>query len=762
MEGRCIAVLSCCVEERADESGDNTSVATAFGLSVFGDVRDPCDDLELLDTPIETAEALGMLASSLGDNEFPVVAVCGLARTFYPLEKALENLFTLEVMARNQADMMTADAMDGKGRKLFRLWDCNDYCDYEYPDGSIESFEKCASSVVGGLQSTLDANGLYLYPSDFGTSAITKTSLVRLYAKRILGSLRYVNAHGAKMTVKNAYDRTCRQQFWKSCEEYRYAKACFAGGLTFVSADNACKVLEGVKCADVVSMHHAFINGRFFPVHFTKANMFVANTQAVRITSLSIDDVLSSYHDPISYYINAAVRFIGLRLKAGSVFERFHIGLVSQANFSDRISDVSEYGVNDRARLVDEDLRLHGFRCSGTGLQFAFGKLMAADDVTVFCDENELWNMSRVYEWDYMEVMGGYDSAKRIRPPDYVTLQSNMLYDKKREAKERAKSDASFADYYISNVKSMFNSIYGTQVQDVMKPDFAIEGDSLEVDASQVPTEYNFDELKPSNPNTLFNMGSRVSSAARMHLVIALETLYKGFSDEASIISGDTDSIYIQTSHSAFEIEECLEPLHRAAQEAISFTLRRCREEFPMQCADLSDVGAFKVDSEEEKHYEFACKTRAVQMGDGSVKVVAAGIPKLDGSSDYEGFVKRFAAEYGFDKTIPLCMGFNTYINKAISKAATVFIPKFGTETDGLPRTLHYEDESMTVGSDFKCEYRHSIMYMVGFLKRDDIDIGDTGLEQINGISRIIHKAENGTITVLESYDKETQCSSLQ
>lgn len=753
MSMRCVSALSCNVENRVDEYGNDISIVESFCVAFFGDVRDPFDDMQVFDDVESTVSCMCALSDSMGDD-CPIFACVNLALVLYPLASCLESMFDLEVMARNQADVMTLDALDCDGNRAFRLWDCKQFVNgCEEPDGSLESFENHVSAIVSGLRSVVDENSLFVSYKDLGVSVITRTSLVRIYAKRIIGNLRYTNSHGNKVTVRNAFDRTCKQEFFKFYDEYRYAKSSFNGGFTFVSAVNAGKVLGNTVCLDAVSMHHAFINGRFFPVKFSKADLYVANVQASRIVNISADEVLEYYHDPISYFFNACIRFIGLRLKPGSAFERFHIGLISQSRFSDRISDVSEFGINERARIVDEDMRKTGFVNTGTGLSFAFGKLMSAQDVRIFCDENELWNISRVYEWDFMEVLEAYDTAKRMRPPDYLTLQSNMLYDKKKAAKARCESNKGYENEYVSNVKSMFNSIYGTQVQDVMKPDFKMCDDSIDIDSSDIPTERNFDELKPDNPSTLFNFGSRVSSAARMHLVLAIEMLHNRFGDDVSIVSGDTDSIYVNTELDAKELEQCLEPLHEAAQRAIDFTLARCRREFPNQCCNVSDVGMFQADSKREKmHYEFACKTRIVQYGDGEVSVTAAGVPR---DSKYVSIVDKMIGTHGFAESVMFLMNYNLFMSKDVCSAVTVEIPRFGTSFDGKPKTLCYRDESMIMGSSFKPEYRHSIGYMLSVCGRRDVEVCDIGLEHVNGVFRAIMRDESGRIRLLECSDGE-------
>ena len=67
---------------------------------------------------------------------------------------------------------------------------------------------------------------------------------------------------------------------------------------------------------------------------------------------------------------------------------------------------------------------------------FAFGKLYRAREVRLHVCELEVWCIAQVYEWDGMEVEYGEATTSYTRPPDYVTLQSNLLFERKQAMKE--------------------------------------------------------------------------------------------------------------------------------------------------------------------------------------------------------------------------------------------------------------------------------------------------------------------------------------
>ena len=61
--------------------------------------------------------------------------------------------------------------------------------------------------------------------------------------------------------------------------------------------------------------------------------------------------------------------------------------------------------------------------------------MIDADECILHVNEIELWNVAQVYEYDEMRVLYGEGTTKTIIPPDYVTLQSNMLFARKTDVK---------------------------------------------------------------------------------------------------------------------------------------------------------------------------------------------------------------------------------------------------------------------------------------------------------------------------------------
>lgn len=406
-----------------------------------------------------------------------------------------------------------------------------------------------------------------------GSRVLTKTSLVRQMARREIGGRRVTLQSGKKITLQRAFEMTCSQEFPKNYEAYALRKACFRGGLTFTSAKTAGVVVPNVASLDVTSMHHAFINGRRLPVKFAPTPAELLQIACERIAATSLDDVLSHYDDPFRMGLHVAVRFSNLRLRKGTCFTSWGIAICPRSKFVRTLHAGTDYSNNDRAKAQDNSIRARGYVDSAVNPVYAFGKLYSADECVLHVNEIELWDVAQVYEYDDMHVLYGESTTKTIIPPDYVTLQSNMLFARKTDVKNLIKGytegtpyvgdipdsipegivrDAKTGElsmkflqsYYGSTVKGQFNGIYGTQAQDVMKADYHVtETGELEVDKNTVCTPENFAEKRPKTPRVLYTYGMRIVAGSRMHLLIAMMLIHRHFGERVTVTGGDTDSL---------------------------------------------------------------------------------------------------------------------------------------------------------------------------------------------------------------------------
>lgn len=690
----------------------------------------------------------------------PIIAAYNLMFDMQTLMLELAQSYAIEVNAQTATSVYTLDLLIDD-TVVCRFWDTfylemgglramGETCglpkavgDWDYslvrtPETPLTEAEKFYARrdvqvIPQYLQWLLHANH-WLTPDMLGCRVLTKTSLVRQMARREIGGRRITLQSGKQMTLQRAFELTCNQEFPKNYESYALRKSCFRGGLTFTSAKTASVVVDNVASLDVTSMHHAFINGRRIPVKFAPIPSDILQVACERIVNTSFEDVLANYSDPFRTGVHAAVRFTNLRLRKNTCFDAWGIAICPRSKFVQTLQADTDYANNERAKTQENSIRAHGYVDSAVNAIYAFGKLYCADECILHVNEIELWNVAQVYEYDEMDVLYGEGTTKTIIPPDYVTLQSNMLFARKtdvknlikhyhegvaytekipesipegiaRDAKTGALSMKFLQSYYSSTVKGQFNGIYGTQAQDVMKADYRVtKTGELEVDKSTVCTPENFANKRPKTPRVLYTYGMRIVAGSRMHLLIAMMLLYRHFGNRVTVTGGDTDSLKISCDNDVSDMEllKALEPLHTAIENAINITMRRVRSTAADMASTLKHIGKFEIEdcggtTRYVEHMELWNKARISLDADGRVHVTCAGLPRPDGVYTIEDFIADvMRTGHSFRETVQMSLGYDVLVNYDICHTLQrnrphVWDKYVGTVTDYQGATYHVD-----------------------------------------------------------------------
>ena len=680
--------------------------------------RRTSDALAYIDDLIEYGRAHGYV---------PIIAAYNLMFDMQTLMLELAQSYTITANAQTATSVYTLDLCVG-GDVVCRFWDTfylemgglramGETCglpkavgDWNYslirtPETPLTDEEmfyarRDVQVIPQYLQWLLRANH-WLTPDMLGCRVLTKTSLVRQMARREIGGRRVTLQSGKRMTLQRAFELTCNQEFPKNYESYALRKACFRGGLTFTSAKTASVVVDNVASLDVTSMHHAFINGRRLPVRFAPTPPELLQIACESIIATPLGDVLAHYDDPFRTGVHVAVRFTNLRLRKGTCFDAWGVAICPRSKFVKTLQADTDYSNNERAKTQENSIRARGYIDSAVNATYAFGKLYSADECILHVNEIELWNVAQVYEYDEMHVLYGEATTKTIVPPDYVTLQSNMLFARKtdvknlikhyhegvaytenipdsipegiaRDAKTGTLSMKFLQSYYGSTVKGQFNGIYGTQAQDVMKADYRVTEDGeLEVDRTTVCTPENFAEKRPKTPRVLYTYGMRIVAGSRMHLLIAMMLIYRRFGDRVTVTGGDTDSLKISCADDVTDtgLLDALEPLHTAIENAINRTMRRVRTTAPDMASTLDHIGKFEVEdcggaTRYAEHVELWNKARVSLDTGGRVHVTCAGLPRPDGMYTIEDFIADLMrAGHGFAETVQMSLGYDVLVD---------------------------------------------------------------------------------------------------
>lgn len=683
-----------------------------------------------------------MIEDAVRADCIPVMCVYNAIFDLQTIMSGLHDRYDMEVNAQSSTNIYTLDLLKD-GRKVLRIWDTyhlemrglramGSTCgvaklmgDWDYdlirsPETPLTDEElgyaaRDVQVIPAYLRYLCEAHE-WLTPDMLGQRVLTKTSLVRQMARHEIGNLRIPKK--GKLNLLKAFESLCRREQPYDYASYATRLACFRGGLTFTAALTASTVVERVYSLDETSAHHAFINGRRVPIGFHVLTPDVLDFWLEDIQRYTTYDVLHNYAYPFQRWFHACVRFDNLRPKKGSAFEAWGIGLLAQAKFLKRVplSDISTN--NERAIDGMEEVRANGYVDSAYGATYAFGKLMEAEQCSVWVSELEFWCMTQVYEWDACHALAGEGTIKSIWPPDFVTLQSNMLYLRKNDAKvinnnyhegepyqldvpasvpdgiREGLQAGSFSNQFVSSwygnaVKGSFNSIYGTQAQNVLKPEYIVApDDELRVDRSTRTTDANFDEriAEVKHPMVLYTYGLRIVGGSRMQLVIAMQLLYEAFGGAIIVTGGDTDSLKVACMEGIDSdmLLEALEPLHVATTKALRLCMARLRENYPTRTADLTGVGCFEVEPATKTcdyyplHMEAWNKARVSIDDAGNPHVTMAGLSRPADAYHIVTWTKDML-EQGHDprELLPRAFGYNVTIQNEVCHALERTSPKF-------------------------------------------------------------------------------------
>ena len=658
-----------------------------------------------------------------------------------PLMEKLNANYDIKVNAQSSTNVYTVDLYENDtDNMLLRFWDTYhlemrglaamgrtaglpkatgdwDYSLIRTPDTPLTDDElfyagRDTQVIPMYLRYLLRANE-WMKQDDLGNKVLTKTSIVRQMARREIGRLKVDKKNGKKLSLDKAFMEKCKKEDPKTFAQYGLRKACFRGGFTFTAAATASKVVHNVVSLDVTSMHHTFINGRLVPEDFELCEPWSLEPAIKAIQETPLDYILEHYEKPFNVAIHARIKFHNVRLRKGSCFEKWGIALEPTSKFKRMLAYEEERGLDARNLESENLVRSYGwYDVMSSKNTCAFGKLYSADWVILNVSELELWSFGQVYEWDDFEVLFGESTGKFRTPPDFVTMQSNKLFEMKSAAKFISKhytqgvpyqynltgipdgiaeslrdgtcTEQFFESWYTGTVKGMFNGIYGTQAQDVRKPKYTCKNGELVIDeSSRVNDEnYNDEDRQPGNLRVMYNYGLRIVGGSRMHMVIAMELVHDYFGYRVAVLGGDTDSMKCACAPDVTddELEGALKPIAVASKKAIDVSMARLRKTFPKYASTLIGIGAFDIENRGHHyshHIELWNKCRVSWDYENSrAHVTCAGLRRPYGQVNIENAIERLVPKYGIDAVLNTLVGYNVCVMPRVSHALEHHKPK--------------------------------------------------------------------------------------
>lgn len=718
------------------------------GLSSFRNYIPGVSDNIFIDrTPEDLLGRVDALINTARDTPAPYVPVVAAYNLMFDLQTIIAALgakYDMRCIAQTSTHVYALDLHDREnGEHLLRFWDtffldmsglksmgrtaglpkAIGDLDYSKPRHHLtplterEQFymRRDVQVIPAYLRWLLEANE-WMEEQNFGFKILTKTGVARQMA---LATIYNTKIPGSKHTVGKVFDMLCIRELPQDFETMALRTAAFRGGLTITAARAASTLQRRVGSWDVTSMHHQYLNGRRIPVKWQPATPTQLEIAATGILNTTREYVLDHYEDPFRVCVCGMFTFTNLRLRAGSAFEYFGIALLAEGKFVnktyvDEDGNLSDHPGNESNIEAENALKSRGFVDVAKGATFAFGKLYSAKYAQVCLTEVELWNMSRVYEWDSFHAVCGELTASTELPPDYVSIQSNVLFDQKSDVKHimntyepgvpypedvPATIPASIAaalkkgevtktfmhSFYNCNTKGVFNSLYGIEAMQLWRPDFMVEeqGD-IHIDRSTVPTPENFEENTPQTPRVLYTYGTRIVAGSRQHLVIAIELVREAFGGRALITGGDTDSLKIALPEDVTpeDVTRAFEPLHAACRAAKAKAQSRLRRNFPQFASELDKIGEFdfepatKTSPLYEQHVEFWNKAR-VSFVEGHTHITFAGMSRPERPEEFDGVAYNIeelmdaliAAGYTFEQVANACCSYNASLSPKVGHA---------------------------------------------------------------------------------------------
>lgn len=666
----------------------------------------------------------------------PIICAYNLSFDLQPLLEELNKRYDMRVNAQSSTNLYTLDLyLKDSDTQVLRFWDtfhlemrglaamgrtCGfakaigdwDYSLTRTPETPLTDEElhyatRDVQVIPAYLKYLLHANE-WMQQKDLGSKVLTKTSIVRQMARKEIAQQKIPKKNGKVITVDKAFINLCNKEMPENYDIYALRKACFRGGFTFTSAKFANEIVENVVSLDVVSMHHTFINGRYIPENFKVTEPMFIKIACDKIKEQTVENVLQNYHKPFHVAFHAVIVFHNLRLKEHTCFSDYGIALEATAKFKKAADSEFQVVLSMSKILQENEIRARGWYDKFDAAWLALGKVYKARNILLHLNELEFWTMSRVYEWDSYDVLFGEIATNFTKPPEYIVMQSNKLFDMKSKAKQivnnykegtpydgdltgipegitKGLRDGTIAlkfvnSWYTNTVKGQFNGIYGTQAQDVFKPRYIVQDGLIGVDASDVCTPENFDEKKPRTSRVLYTYGMRIVGGSRMHLVIAMELMYEKFGNKVRITGGDTDSIKCSIDKDITDdmLEECLEPLKQASKNAIDKCMERLRSTFPDMASTLDGIGSFEIENR-DGHYKYHMEVwnKARISYDNRTHVTCAGLRRPLGSFHIETVIDTLISNgYDIETVFKTTLGYNVFIDSNICHSLEAHRPK--------------------------------------------------------------------------------------
>lgn len=687
-------------------------------------------NIELYRRTYQLATRLDELAENIYDH-VPVIVCHNLSFDMWPLADWL-NSHSVRVLAKSRQKPITFTILDDSGNARLVLWDtlvfsqqslsqmgrdCGylkavgdwDYSLIRTPETPLTESElnyarRDIYALLAWLAWFLKRNP-DIDPNKLGLNVVTKTGVVRERIKR-----RYDQIKGAghKYNAGRYWHYLTKREQPKTDDELFAMHACTRGGFTFIASNRAsipyeCDTGRHVYGYDAVSMHPSQMVAHRYPVRFESASPEILDIDFRIIVKTPLDYVLSAFAKPFPVAFNACFRFSNLRLKHGSVFEREGIATLASARFSRGRYELNED--NEQGQRFDDHMASQGYKDEAVNPVFAFGKLERADSCDLWLTEIEAWILSRVYDYDSVSAICGYETGRFERPADIVSL-SVMGFYKAKNVYKRARAeykqyghispktandlssvniapviirgmlDGALTDEDIDNgyqaVKADLNSLFGIQATNEYRQSTELTSNGIDYIGDMGICN------APKNPKALYQFGQRIVAWSRLAQVLVIELAEPHI---IGVINGDTDSVkFLMDDANCTALDNALTRYAQALDSAKHENMSRVRLSYARYYDDLTGIGHYEcefVSSAFCAAWNKAYCTFDVDPRDNKrhFHFTIAGIPARRGLDAFaDGLADKGMA---FGEICDICLGYNVSYTYSLLKLNARSFPEW-------------------------------------------------------------------------------------
>ena len=178
-------------------------------------------------------------------------------------------------------------------------------------------------------------------------------------------------------------------------------------------------------------------------------------------------------------------------------------------------------------------------KCDGENMRYDNGRVISADELELYCTEQDWKTIKETYTWKTCEVLELYSSVKGYLPKEYVKYVLELYHNK-----TTLKDVAGMEDLYMQS-KQYINSLFGMTVTAIVQPN--VEFDGVEWTMKSLTEEEvnkHLNSLRSSRARERryflsYSWGCWVTAYARRNLWKCL------IPNDTKVLYCDTDSLFI-------------------------------------------------------------------------------------------------------------------------------------------------------------------------------------------------------------------------